>query len=141
MKRKEMMLPLLFAAVAFLHCLSILWMGSGLFVPAHGEEIEFFNMLIMVFCAVLMTAYPYHLLHPQSFSVDIREYALTKSIVFGCCALPFLALMVYIYQTYGDGWRPLAVSNVWSFSMAYVMCCWGFCLFLVTTSYDMCHQN
>ncbi len=140
MKKKEMMLPLLFAAVAFLHCSSILWVGSGLFVPAHSEEIDFFNMLIMAFCAVLMTAYPYHLLHPRIYSADIREYALTKSIVFGCCALPFLALMVYIYQTYGEEWRPVMVENVWAFSMSYVMCCWGFMIFLLKTSHELRQQ-
>ena len=134
-----MALPLTFAAVAFLHCLSILMIGSGWLFPAHDGEIDFSKMLIMAFCFVLMTAYPYHLLQPQR--CNVKEYALIKSIVFGCCALPFLALLIYIYQTYGEGWRPLAVENVWSFSMAYVMCCWGFMLFLVSTSYDISRQD
>ena len=137
-----MALPLLVAAVAFVRCLLCLFSPDiGAVIPISENVVEFANMVIIAFCVVLMTAYPYHLLRPQLFSTDVREYALTKSIVFGCCALPFLALMVYIYQTYGEGWRPVVVENVWSFSMAYVMCCWGFSLFLVTTSYDMCHRQ
>ena len=135
-----MALPLTFAAVAFLHCaLCLISSDTGLIIPAGEDTIDFTNMLIIAFCVVLLTAYPYQMLKPNV--RNIEEYAIVKSIIFGCCALPFLALMAYIYQTYGEGWRPVVVENVWAFSMAYVMCCWGFSLFLVTTSYDMCHRQ
>lgn len=134
-----MMLPLLLAAVAFVHCVLCLLSVSGGWFSSLDNTVDFVSMLVMAFCAVLITAYPYHLLRPHG--LNIMEYALSKSIVFGCCALPFLALMAYIYHTYGDGWRPVVVENVWSFSMAYVMCCWGFMIFLVTTSYDLRRQE
>ncbi len=132
-----MLLPLMFAAVAFLHCvLSLASVSLGL--DSSADDVPFLNMIFFALCAVLMTAYPYHLLRPRG--RNIQEYACVKSIVFGCCALPFLAIMVYIFQTYGENWRPVAVENVWSFCMAYVSSCWGFMLFLMTTAYDLQHR-
>ena len=95
-------------------------------------------MLAFSFCAVLTTAYPYQLLRPNE--REVWAYAQAKSAVFGMCAFPFLLLMVYIYQKYGEE-KPLAISHVWDFCMAYVMCCWGFMLFLLTTAYDLKNQQ
>lgn len=141
MRKKEMTLPLLFAAVAFVQCiLSLAAVDLGWNYPVSESSNHFSGMLIFAFCLVLMSAYPYHLLRPSG--LEVKNYVQTKSFIFGCCALPFVAIMAYISQVYGEGlWYPQAVRNVWEFSIAYVACCLGFMLFLVTTAYDLQHQR
>ena len=131
-----MMAPILFAVGAFIYCvLGLVSVHLGWNFPVLGSENRFVNMLVLAFCAVLMTAYPYHLLRPDD--QEVWTYAQVKSAVFGYCALPFLWMMVYIYQTYGENWQPLVVNNIWDFCTAYVICCWGFMLFLLTTAYEL----
>ena len=141
MRKREMTLPLLFAAVAFVHCiLGLTSVDSGWNFPASESSDHFTGMIVFAFCLVLMSAYPYHLL--RSDGREIKDYAKDKSIVFGFCALPFLAIIVYISQIYAeDAWRPQAIRNVWEFCVSYVMCCLGFMLFLVTTAHDLLSQR
>lgn len=140
MKKREFKAPIVFAVVAFIFCVfNLLAVHFNWSFPVSDSPYHFANMLILAFSAVLMTAYPYHLLRPSG--REIWTYAQAKSAVFGFCALPFLLLMVYIYQQYGEEWRPLAVNNVWEFCMAYVICCWGFMLFLLTKAYELKNQQ
>lgn len=134
MERKYMA-PIMFATVAFFYCaFNLLSVCLGWNFPVRDSENHFANMLILSFCAVVMTAYPYQLL--QSSKCDVWTYVREKSAVFGMCSVPFLLLMIYIYQTYGEG-KPLMVSNIWDFCVAYVMSCWGFMLFLLVAAYDI----
>lgn len=141
MKKREMTLPLMFAAVAFAYCiLRLATVSSGWYLPVNESPNHFMMMIVFAFFAVLTTAYPYHLLRPDG--LELKNYAQIKSLVFCCCAIPFLAILVYISRMYAlDLWLPLAVRNVWNFAMAYVICCFGFVLFLMTTAHDIQSQR
>ena len=140
MKKREIFAPVLFAIVAFVYCvISLVSVKYGWNFPVSNSENHFVNMVILAFIAVLITAYPYQLLKPDN--REVWTYAQAKSAVFGYCALPFLWMMVYIYHTYGENWRPQSVQNVWDFCFAYVACCWGFMLFLLTTAYNLKQKN